>query len=102
MAHPTQAGPDLDMGEGCSDEAVPVIAAWSRAAVGFLPWILGSPKTPGQIQQVDSPWGSVVCTMGVWESRIGDSTCWIVPEVRRQSCLRIRVGVSTVAGRIEW
>ena len=37
--------------------------------------------TPGRIQKADPLWGSKIYTAGVLESRIGGSTCWILPGV---------------------
>ena len=36
-------------------------------------------QTPGRIQRVDPPKGSVIYTVRVLESRIGGSTFWILP-----------------------
>ena len=38
-------------------------------------------QTSGRIQQKDPPEGSVIYTIGELESRIGDSTFWIVPKL---------------------
>ena len=37
--------------------------------------------TPGRMHQVDPPQGSVIYTIGIWESRIGGSTFSILPGV---------------------
>ena len=46
-------------------------------------WATGFPgaQTPLRIQKVDPPYGSIIYTIGVLKSRIGGSTCWILPEV---------------------
>ena len=38
-----------------------------------------APHTPGRIQKVRPPLGSVIYTVGVLESRIGGSAFWILP-----------------------
>ena len=38
-------------------------------------------QTPGWIQKVDIPYGSIIYTIGVLESRVGGSTSWILPGV---------------------
>ena len=45
--------------------------------------------TPGRIQKVDSPQGSVIYTIGVLESRIGGSTFWILPKVWESKLLAV-------------
>ena len=54
------------------------------AAAGFSgtdPHLEGPIQTPGRIHKVDPPEGSVIYTIGVFESRLGGSTFWILPLV---------------------
>ena len=46
----------------------------------------GPTQTPEQIQKVDPPLSSIIRTIGVFESRIGGSTFWILPGVWVESC----------------
>ena len=49
--------------------------------IGLAPGVPGAntPETPGQIQQVDPPKDSIICSIGVSPSRIGGSMLWILP-----------------------
>ena len=49
-----------------------------------MPWgnsVCVTTQSPGRIQKVDPPQGSVIYTIGVLGSRIGESTFWILPGV---------------------
>ena len=48
--------------------------------------LAASAESPGRIEKMDPPWGSVIYTIGVLESRIGGSVFWILPGLWEAEC----------------
>ena len=57
---------------------------------------MSSTESPGRIEQVDPPWGSIVLTIGVLTSRIGGFAFWILPRVWEAPWDKVRAASGTL------